>query len=74
MRALAQATKFTVEMIAELLNQEDGIKNKVSHRKVIIPGLVAVMTAKLKEESGWDVLVGPREAMGIPKFLKSLPV
>jgi len=67
------AEKFTVEMISELLNQEDGIKDKVSHRKVIIPGLVAVMTAKLKEESGWDVLVGPREAMGIPKFLKSLP-
>jgi acetyl-CoA decarbonylase/synthase complex subunit gamma len=67
------AEKFTVEMIAELLNKESGIKDKVSHRKVIIPGLVAVMTAKLKEESGWDVLVGPREAMGIPKFLKSLP-
>ena len=40
----------------------------------VIPGLVAVMTAKLKEESGWDVLVGPREAMGIPKYLKSLAV
>lgn len=68
------AEKFTVEMITELLNKSDGIKKKVSHRKVIIPGLVAVMTAKLKEESGWDVLVGPREAMGIPKYLKSLAV
>lgn len=68
------AEKFTVEMIAELLNQEGGIKDKVSRRRVIIPGLVSVMTAKLKDESGWDVLVGPREAMGIPKFLKSLAV
>ena len=61
-------------MIADILNQDGGIKEKVSNRRVIIPGLVSVMTAKLKEESGWDVLVGPREAMGIPKFLKSLAV
>jgi len=66
------AEKFTVEMIAAKLNEGDGIKGKVSHQNVIIPGLVAVMTAKLKEESGWNVLVGPREATGIPKFLKSL--
>ena len=66
------AEKFTIEMISDMLNEDGGIKEKVSHRKVIIPGLVAVMTAKLKEESGWDVLVGPREAMGIPKYLKSL--
>ena len=68
------AEKFTVEMIAEHLNKDGGIKDMVSHRKVIIPGLVAVMTSKLREESGWDVLVGPREAMGIPKFLKSTAV
>ncbi|MBT4484917.1 MAG: acetyl-CoA decarbonylase/synthase complex subunit gamma [Candidatus Latescibacteria bacterium] len=68
------AEKFTVEMIADILNQDGGIKEKVSRRRVIIPGLVAVMTAKLKDESGWDVIVGPREAMGIPKFLKSLAV
>ena len=66
------AEKFTVEMIAEKLNDSDGIKGKVKHNKVVIPGLVAVMSAKLKEESGWDVLVGPREATGIPKFLKTL--
>jgi len=67
------AEKFTVEMIAGKLNESGGIGDKVKHRKVIIPGLVAVMTAKLREESGWDVLVGPREATGITKFLKSLP-
>lgn len=66
------AEKFTPEMIADILNEEGGLKDKVTHRNVIIPGLVAVMTAKLKEESGWNVMVGPREAMGIPKYLKSL--
>ena len=66
------AEKFTVEMISAKLTENNGVKEKVNHRKIIIPGLVAVMTAKLKEESGWDVLVGPREATGIPKFMKSL--
>jgi len=66
------AEKFTAEMIAEMLNQDNGIRDNVKHRKVIIPGLVAVITAKLKDASGWDVLVGPREAMGIPRYLKSL--
>ena len=66
------AEKFTIEMIAEMLNEEGGIKDKVKHHTVIIPGLVAVMSGKLREESGWDVIVGPREAMGIPKFLKNL--
>ena len=68
------AEKFTVEMIAGKLNESGGLTEKVKHRKVIIPGLVAVMTSKLKEESGWDVLVGPREATGIPKLLKSISV
>ena len=68
------AEKFTVEMIAQKLNEAGGIAEKVKHRNVIIPGLVAVMTAKLKDESGWNVLVGPREAMGISKFLKSMAV
>ena len=66
------AEKFTVDMIASKLNENGGISEKVNHRNLVIPGLVAVMTSKLKEESGWDVHVGPREATGIPKFLKSL--
>ncbi|HIE52766.1 MAG TPA: acetyl-CoA decarbonylase/synthase complex subunit gamma, partial [Armatimonadetes bacterium] len=63
--------KLTAEKVAEMLQQEGGVKDKVAHRKVIIPGLVAVMTAKLKEASGWDVIVGPRESSGIPKLLRA---
>jgi acetyl-CoA decarbonylase/synthase, CODH/ACS complex subunit gamma len=66
------AEKFTIEMIAEKLNEAGGLSEKVNNKQVILPGLVAVMTAKLKEESGWDVIVGPREATGIPSFMKSL--
>jgi len=63
------AGKFTPEKIAEML-QSCGIADKVNHRKVIIPGGVAVLSGKLQELSGWEVLVGPRESAGIASFLK----
>lgn len=65
------AEKFTAEKITEALNK-CGITEKVSHKNVIIPGYVSVMSGKLEEESGWKVLVGPREASGLPAFLKGL--
>ena len=63
------AGKFTPEKITEML-QNTGIADKVKHRKVIIPGGVAVLSGKLGELSGWEVLVGPRESSGIASFLK----
>jgi acetyl-CoA decarbonylase/synthase complex subunit gamma len=63
------AGKFTPEKIAAALN-ESGVAEKVAHRKVIIPGGVAVLSGKLQDLSGWEVLVGPRESAGIPAFLK----
>ena len=64
------AGKFTAEKIAEVLNSI-GITDKVNHREVILPGYVAVLSGKLEEKSGWKVIVGPREAAGIPAFAKS---
>lgn len=63
------AGKFTPEKITEML-QESGIAQRVSHRRVIIPGGVAVLSGKLQELSGWDVLVGPLESSGIPAFVR----
>ena len=62
--------KFNAESIAANIKQT-GIAEKVKHRKVIIPGYVAVLSGKLEELSGWKVLVGPRESSGIPSFLKN---
>lgn len=64
--------KLNADKVTAALMDETGIKTKVNHNKIIIPGLVAVMTAKLKEKSGWEVIVGPQESAGIPRFLKSL--
>ncbi len=64
------AGKYSAEKIAEVMNSI-GIEEKVNHREVILPGYVAVLSGKLEEKSGWKVVVGPREAAGIPAFAKS---
>ncbi len=62
--------KFSAESIAEAL-ATSGVAERLRHREVIIPGYVAVLSGKLQEASGWKVVVGPREAAGIPSFIKS---
>jgi acetyl-CoA decarbonylase/synthase complex subunit gamma len=65
------AEKFTPEKIAGSLDKF-GVKETVSHNRLIIPGYVAVISGDLEERSGWQVVVGPKEAAGIPSFLKNL--
>lgn len=65
------ADKLSSEKITAFL-KSDAVKEKIAHHKVIIPGYVAVMSGALEEESGWEVMVGPREASGIPKYLKTV--
>ena len=63
--------KLTSEKVTAFL-ASDEIKKKVGHRKVIIPGYISAMSGSLKEDSGWNILVGPREASGISKYLKTV--
>ncbi|MBI2440872.1 MAG: acetyl-CoA decarbonylase/synthase complex subunit gamma [Lentisphaerae bacterium] len=65
------ADKLTSEKVTAFLKSE-AVKEKIAHHKVIIPGYVAVMSGALEEESGWEVMVGPREASGLPKYLKTV--
>jgi len=65
------AEKFTPESISVTLDKLK-VKDLVSHNRLIIPGYVAVMSGELEEKSGWNVLVGPKEASGIPSFLKKI--
>ena len=66
------AEKFTAEVIAKKVRETD-VGSKVKHRKLIIPGHVAVLSGKLEDElqQEWKVLVGPRESSGIPAFLRN---
>jgi acetyl-CoA decarbonylase/synthase complex subunit gamma len=49
-----------------------GVEKLVKHRKLIIPGYVAVMSGKLEEATNWEVLVGPRECSMLPKYLQEV--
>ena len=64
------ADKFNPETIAEAL-ETAGVSETLSHHKIVIPGHVAVLSAKLADDSGWEVLVGPREAAGLGPYLKN---
>jgi acetyl-CoA decarbonylase/synthase complex subunit gamma len=64
------ADKLTAEDVIRVID-ESGIKDKIKHKKLIIPGMVARMSGKLKELGDFEILVGPRESSGLPKFLKA---
>ena len=64
------AGKFDAERIAKAVKSGD-MENKVSHRKLILPGHVSVLLGEVEEElPGWEILVGPREAVDLPSYLK----
>jgi len=63
--------KLSAESVAKAMQDAD-VESQVSHRKLIIPGYVAVMSGKLEEQTGWEILVGPRESNQIPRYLKEV--
>ncbi len=65
------AGKFDAETIAKAV-KTFGAADKLSHRKITLPGHVAVLSGELEEElPGWEIQVGPREAVDIPAYLKA---
>lgn len=61
--------KLNEKTVADAMTKHD-VENLVKHRKLIIPGYVAVMSGKLEEATNWEVMVGPRECSMLPKYLK----
>lgn len=66
------AGKFDAERIAKAV-KASGVEGKINHKKLVIPGLVATLSGELEEElPGWEIRVGPREAIDIPAYLKNV--
>ncbi|MFH2039783.1 MAG: acetyl-CoA decarbonylase/synthase complex subunit gamma [Chloroflexota bacterium] len=66
------AGKFDSERIAKSV-KEFGIAEKISKKRLVLPGHVAVLSGEVEEElPGWEIRVGPREAVDIPSFLKQV--
>lgn len=64
------AGKFDAERIAKAIKGFN-LADKVSRKRVVMPGHVAVLSGELEEElPGWEIRVGPREAVDLPKFMK----
>ncbi|MBM3123535.1 MAG: acetyl-CoA decarbonylase/synthase complex subunit gamma [Chloroflexi bacterium] len=64
------AGKFDAERIAKAV-KEFNLAEKVSKKRIVLPGHVAVLSGELEEElSGWEIRVGPREAVDLPAFMK----
>ena len=65
------AGKFDAERIAKDVKAFD-VESKVDHKKLILPGHVAVLSGELEEElPGWEIRVGPREAVDLTSYLKA---
>jgi len=64
------AGKFDADRIAKAV-KSTGVEGKISHKRLIIPGQVAVLSGELEESlPGWEIMVGPKEAVDIPGYLK----
>lgn len=61
--------QFNGKAVADLI-KETGIEEKVKHRTLIIPGLAASVSGEIEDETGWKVVVGPRDSSELPDFLE----
>ena len=64
------AGKFSSSTIKKTFDELD-LENMIKNRTLIIPGKVAVMKGEIQEKlPNWNVVVGPLEAVQLPKYLK----
>ncbi len=61
--------KLTADKVNEAL-KEGNAEKLVKHKMLIIPGRAARISGEIEEASGWNVIVGPMDSSGIPKFVQ----
>ena len=59
---------FTPQRLDQSL-EANGMAGKVSHRRLIIPGVLAPLKEELASYTGWDIAPGPICAAELPLFL-----
>jgi acetyl-CoA decarbonylase/synthase, CODH/ACS complex subunit gamma len=66
------AGKFSGDAVAVFV-KKCGIADKIAHKKIIIPGYAAAISGEMEEDlPDWDILIGPRDASLLPKYLKDM--
>ncbi|MDR2606184.1 MAG: acetyl-CoA decarbonylase/synthase complex subunit gamma [Oscillospiraceae bacterium] len=65
------AGKFSASTIAKYVTEQ--VEPKIKNRTLVLPGKVAVLKGELQDKlPGWDIIVGPNEAVALVKFAKEL--
>jgi acetyl-CoA decarbonylase/synthase complex subunit gamma len=66
------AGKFSGDAVA-IFVKKCGIADKIAHKKIIIPGYAAAISGEMEEDlPDWDIMIGPRDASLLPKYLKDM--
>ena len=60
--------QFDGKAVADLI-KDTGIENKINTRKMVIPGLAALLSGEIEDETGWEVMVGPRDSSAAADFI-----
>lgn len=60
--------QFHGKSVADLI-KDSGIEDKVKTRILVVPGLAASLSGEIEDETGWDVIVGPRDSSALPDFI-----
>ena len=64
------AGKFSSTSVKKFFDEFE-LDKKINNRTLVIPGKVAVMKGEIQEKlPGWNVVVGPTEAVQLPKYMK----
>ncbi len=63
--------KLNEKAVANAMTKNN-VESLVKHHRLVIPGYVAVMSGKLEETTGWEIMVGPRESSMLPKYLQEV--
>lgn len=61
--------QFNGKAVADLI-KESKIEDNVKTRKMVIPGLAAPTSGEIEDDTGWEVVVGPRDSSALADFLK----
>jgi acetyl-CoA decarbonylase/synthase complex subunit gamma len=65
------AGKFVGDTVGAFV-RNCGIADRISHKRLVIPGYAAPILGDLEEElPGWNIAIGPREAAHLPAFLRA---
>jgi acetyl-CoA decarbonylase/synthase complex subunit gamma len=62
------AGKLNEMLVRDSIKKFD-VEREVSHKTLIIPGYAAPLSGRIEEATGWNIMVGPRDAAEIGEFL-----